>query len=118
MATIVGRRTLAERPGQDHVLFRGLRLKVGVDAGAADATIVPSTGRVDYRGRVMNRAARIAAKAQAGQVWSSRAAWVQAQEGDEDVAVEELLECRFLGAVPLKGVSEALELVHCKLVAA
>ncbi len=31
------------------VLFRGLRLKVGLDVGHVHATIVPSTGRVDYR---------------------------------------------------------------------
>ncbi len=35
--------------GNDHVLFRGLRLKVGVDAGPVQATIIQGTGRVDYR---------------------------------------------------------------------
>ncbi len=34
---------------EDHVLFRGLRLKVGVDAGPLQAIITPGTGRTDYR---------------------------------------------------------------------
>ncbi len=35
--------------GRPEVIFRGLRLKVGVDAGPVQAIIHPSTGRVDYR---------------------------------------------------------------------
>ncbi len=87
-------------------LFRGLRLKVGIDVGHVHANINPNTGRMAYRcvcggllahalrwsatcasrgltartlvarrGRVMNRAARIADKAGSGHVWCSRAAF-------------------------------------------
>ena len=40
----------------------GPRLKVGVDAGSCASEISPVTGRMTYRGKVMNRAARIGAK--------------------------------------------------------
>ncbi len=69
-----------------------------------------SHGR-DCRGRIVNRAARVAAKAQAGQVWASKVAWDLAHEKD----VEGLLEPRPLGPVALKGVAEPVELVQCKL---
>jgi class 3 adenylate cyclase len=50
------------------VCSRGLRLKVGIDMGRVVDSVHPATGRMAYRGRVMNRAARIAAAASSGQV--------------------------------------------------
>jgi class 3 adenylate cyclase len=47
---------------------RGLRLRIGADLGCAMLRPVPRTGRLDYVGRPMNRAARIAAKAKAASV--------------------------------------------------
>ncbi len=70
-----------------------------------------SAAGVRRRGRILNRAARVAAKAQAGQVWASKVAWELAHETD----VEGLLEPRPLGPVALKGVAEPVELVQCKL---
>eukprot|EP00955_Chlamydomonas_euryale_P010868 117199-Chlamydomonas_euryale.AAC.1 len=49
------------------VLSRGLKLKAGCDVGRVTAAVNPTTGRMDYRGRAMNRAARIASKATTGQ---------------------------------------------------
>ncbi|KXZ55647.1 hypothetical protein GPECTOR_2g1197 [Gonium pectorale] len=49
--------------------------EVGIDTGPAKAEVSVVTGRVSYRGRVMNRAARIASKASAGQVWCSDVVW-------------------------------------------
>lgn len=49
--------------------------QVGIDAGPVKAEINAVTGRVSYRGRAMNRAARIAAKAPAGQLWCSDDVW-------------------------------------------
>ncbi len=59
----------------------------------------------------MNRAARIAAKAQAGQVWASKAAWDLAQE-ERDESSSEQVDARTLGAMTLKGVPEPVELVQ------
>jgi class 3 adenylate cyclase len=51
-----------------HVCSRGLRLKVGIDVGRVMDSVHAATGRMAYRGKVMNRAARIAFAASSGQV--------------------------------------------------
>jgi hypothetical protein len=51
-----------------HVCSRGLRLKVGIDVGKVMDSVHAATGRMAYRGKVMNRAARIASAASSGQV--------------------------------------------------
>ncbi|KXZ51491.1 hypothetical protein GPECTOR_12g454 [Gonium pectorale] len=53
------------------VLFRGLRVKAGLDYGPVQASLNAATGRLSYRGRVMNRAARIANSATSGQAASA-----------------------------------------------
>ena len=50
---------------------RGLRLKVGVAQGRVVDSINEATGHMAYRGKVMNRAARIASAASTGQVSQS-----------------------------------------------
>lgn len=47
---------------------RGLRLKIGVDWGLAMMRANPVTGRLDYLGRPLNRAARFVDKAKPGTV--------------------------------------------------
>ncbi|GIL53702.1 hypothetical protein Vafri_9149 [Volvox africanus] len=87
------------------LLKRGLRLRIGIDCGAAMIRLVPRTGRLDYVGRPLNRAARIAAKAKAATVLVSDAVWVSARASLEPVVVP-----ASLGLVQLKGVKEPLEL--------
>ncbi|KAL6761964.1 nucleotide cyclase [Haematococcus lacustris] len=48
-------------------LLRGLRLKVGVDVGEVACDLTPANGRFNYRGRCLNRAARINGLAVSGQ---------------------------------------------------
>ncbi|KAG2425877.1 hypothetical protein HYH02_014940 [Chlamydomonas schloesseri] len=56
-------------PDTDQVLFRGLRCRVGIYAGPIDrVTPHPKTGRADYFGQPVNRAARLMTAAQGGQV--------------------------------------------------
>ncbi|KAL6761998.1 nucleotide cyclase [Haematococcus lacustris] len=66
-------------PGASHDtslrLLRGLRLKAGVDAGEVACDLTPANGRFNYRGRCLNRAARINGLAVSGQVWCSETAW-------------------------------------------
>lgn len=51
--------------------------------GLTSHTLVDSSGRLSYRGRVMNRAARIVSLAAAGQVLASRDALAACQPDDE-----------------------------------
>eukprot|EP00798_Chlamydomonas_sp_ICE-L_P031508 gene31508-6692_t len=73
------------RNNSTEVLVRGLRLKSGVDMGQAVGDINGLTGRMAYRGKVMNRAARISAKARTQQVLCSAECWAQATTKDFDL---------------------------------
>ncbi|KAG2494401.1 hypothetical protein HYH03_007453 [Edaphochlamys debaryana] len=84
---------------------RGLRLRIGIDYGRAMVRLVPRTGRLDYVGRPMNRAARIAAKAKAATVLASGAAWEAARR-----TLKARVLATNLGSMALKGVKEQLDL--------
>ncbi|KAL6761996.1 nucleotide cyclase [Haematococcus lacustris] len=60
-------------------LLRGLRLKAGVDVGEVACDLTPANGRFNYRGRCLNRAARINGLAVSGQIWCSETAWANTQ---------------------------------------
>ncbi|KAL6756682.1 nucleotide cyclase [Haematococcus lacustris] len=62
-------------PSHSVRLLRGLRLKAGVDVGEVACDLTPANGRFNYRGRCLNRAARINGLATSGQVWCSQTAW-------------------------------------------
>jgi class 3 adenylate cyclase len=73
---------LLEHPGaaeewgdtDDRVMFKGLRVRMGVHAGTPKMVRDPMTRRVEYIGPVVNAAARITALAHGGQVLVSEAA--------------------------------------------
>ncbi|KAG2423040.1 hypothetical protein HXX76_015556 [Chlamydomonas incerta] len=97
---------LTEEAWEGGVLIeRGLRLRIGVDYGRAMVRLVPRSGRLDYVGRPMNRAARIAAKAKAASVLMSGAAWSAARP-----ALGSAVSATNLGTMQLKGVKEHMEL--------
>jgi class 3 adenylate cyclase len=50
------------------IFSRGLKLKVGIATGAVMDSINTATGHIGYRGKVMNRASRIASNAGGSQV--------------------------------------------------
>ncbi|KAL6750967.1 hypothetical protein V8C86DRAFT_758675 [Haematococcus lacustris] len=118
------------------LVYRGLRIKVGADVGAVRTSLHPVTGVMAFRGRVMNRAARIASRAGSGQVLCSAAVWAHwagnsalASDGLPSRAVlgstpelgsegEQLLPrltAVSQGLVPLKGVPEPVEVMQVKL---
>ncbi|KXZ53806.1 hypothetical protein GPECTOR_6g724 [Gonium pectorale] len=97
---------LTEEVWKDGILHeRGLRLRIGIDYGQAMVRLVPRTGRLDYVGRPMNRAARIAAKAKAASMLVSGAVWEAVRHG-----LDERVDARNLGSMQLKGVREQMEL--------
>lgn len=99
--------------GQELVLFRGPRLRTGMDLGSVTGDVNPLTGRMTYRGRVMNRAARISAAAPSGQVHCSAAVWGSSQSKPE-VAASQVVATN-LGYQDLKGVNEKIEVYWCRL---
>uniref|UniRef100_A0A7S0WNZ4 Guanylate cyclase domain-containing protein n=1 Tax=Chlamydomonas leiostraca TaxID=1034604 RepID=A0A7S0WNZ4_9CHLO len=98
---------------QRAVLMRGPRIEAGVECcGNVRAAVSPATGRMTYRGRAMNRAARLAAKAHTGQVVCSAGAWALACADMAAAGVPHLITARSLGRMQLKGIG-ALEAVAC-----
>ncbi|KAL6755782.1 nucleotide cyclase [Haematococcus lacustris] len=107
------------------LLFRGLRVKVGIDCGPLCADLHAVTGRVTYRGKVMNRAARICGSAKSGQVWASSGAWDAAQHDLNNrvgslsygpggtPAAAPLVAATKLGSFKLKGIKEDMSLMRC-----
>ncbi|KAJ9524753.1 hypothetical protein QJQ45_024359 [Haematococcus lacustris] len=116
------------------LLFRGLRVKVGIDYGPLCADLHAVTGRVTYRGKAMNRAARICGSAKSGQVWASSGAWHAAQHdldnrvdslsygpagaeqaagGMSSAAAAPLVAATNLGSFKLKGIKEDMSLMRC-----
>ncbi len=97
------------------VLMRGLRMRVGIDVGRLTESISPVSSTVVYRGRAMNRAARIGMLAGAGQILCSAAAWGAAKTSRDVVDVVSRVTANSLGKHALRGVAEPLEVFHCKL---
>ncbi|GIL65763.1 hypothetical protein Vafri_19458 [Volvox africanus] len=97
-----------------HLVFRGLRIKSGLDCGDVLARVHATTGRMTYRGRVMNRAARIAGMATAGQVLCSRGLWDNSGLAvAPDLCQQALAVGESLGEVQLKGLSSKMEVINC-----
>ncbi|KAG1655623.1 hypothetical protein FOA52_008837 [Chlamydomonas sp. UWO 241] len=105
----------ASRGGLLHsrVLFRGPRIKIGIDVGKVQADVAPLTGRMSYQGKVMNRAARISGKASSGMQWCSATAWEQANERFGARLLAAGIRGTQLGAFSLKGVIGDVVLVEC-----
>ncbi|KAF5830916.1 hypothetical protein DUNSADRAFT_13848 [Dunaliella salina] len=114
--------------------------QAGIDWGTVKADLHAATARVDFRGKVMNRAARISSMAKCGQVWCSRGAWEAAaheinspkafpdeiiEEAEDGVRTmmhsdEHLVKPRIqcvhatpLGPHQLKGIAQHVEIYHC-----
>ncbi|GLI69051.1 hypothetical protein VaNZ11_013593 [Volvox africanus] len=96
------------------VLMRGLRMRVGIDVGRLTESISPTSSVMVYRGKAMNRAARIGGLASASQILCSAAAWRDACASTA-VNVSLCINAVSLGRHVLRNVSEPIEVFHCKL---
>jgi len=81
--------------------WRGVRVRMGAHTGTPTCRPDPVTGRMDYFGPVVNRAARVEAAAHGGQVLVSAAAWACAEP-----SVKETNKLTELGEHGLKGLSK------------
>eukprot|EP00899_Mesostigma_viride_P013151 jgi/Mesvir1/21837/Mv04220-RA.1 len=94
-----------EDVGNDVVVFRGLRLQIGLCMGVpAECNPHRATGRAAYYGPIVNRAARIAATAAAGQTLCNDMLHDSIKASTPDLTFKEL------GKFDLKGVREPMRL--------
>ncbi len=80
--------------------FRGLRVRMGVHLGNTRKSADPTTGRMDFFGPVVSRAARIAGAAHGGQVVVSGRVFEKAGISDDEAV------CIDLGEHRLKGLEQ------------
>ncbi|KAJ2711235.1 cysteinyl-tRNA synthetase, partial [Coemansia spiralis] len=66
------RRASLEGAGGQHLIYRGLRVRMGLHFGSPVSEEDPITRRMDYFGPMVNRAARISGAADGGQVYVSQ----------------------------------------------
>ncbi|MEW5854486.1 MAG: adenylate/guanylate cyclase domain-containing protein [Myxococcota bacterium] len=83
----------------------GLLVRAGILAGEADCRPNPLTGRMDYFGPTVNRAARVAGAAHGGQVLVEESTFQALEPLDGTV-------CQALGSYRFKGLREPLGLVQ------
>lgn len=67
----------AVEDSQRSIIFRGLRVRMGVHTGVPECKPDPGTGRMDYFGPMVNRAARVGGAAHGGQILVSGWVWEQ-----------------------------------------
>jgi class 3 adenylate cyclase len=90
---------------ETNYLFRGLRVRMGVHVGEPIVEQDPTTGRNDYFGPVVNRAARVESQAAGGQCVISDAVWDSIVDGLQD-GFSVRMWTKFMGTVTLKGMDE------------
>ncbi len=84
---------------------RGVRVRMGVHTGEPHARPDPVTGRMDYFGPMVNRAARVSGAGHGGQVLVSNAAWATAVG-----TLSEAMDVIDLGEHRLRGLGRAEQL--------
>ncbi len=96
--TLLSNEAIADFAGvSDNGAFRGLRIRMGAHTGTPRCKPDPNTGRMDYFGRMVNRAARVGGVGHGGQVLVSSDTW----EALGDMPDTEMLD---LGEHALKGL--------------
>jgi predicted ATPase/class 3 adenylate cyclase len=98
-----------EERGARGPLHRGFRVRMGVHVGEPERRIDAHTGQVDYFGRMVNLAARVAAAGHGGQVLLSGFAWEQVEPAQEALGHPVVHP---LGWFRFKGIQEATALVQ------
>ncbi|EAN78976.1 expression site-associated gene 4 (ESAG4) protein, putative [Trypanosoma brucei brucei TREU927] len=86
-------------------LWNGLRVRVGVHTGLCDIRHDEVTKGYDYYGHTSNMAARTESAANGGQILLTRATYLSLS-----TAEREQLDVTALGAVPLRGVPDPVEM--------
>ncbi|KAL6749501.1 nucleotide cyclase [Haematococcus lacustris] len=101
----------------DTAVFRGLRIKAGVDAGMLLGKVTPATGRLSYRGKAAARAPQLVTLAASNQVLATKSAWVAANASGMTRMVLDMagVAAEPLGAFKLKSISDRAEVLQCRL---
>jgi hypothetical protein len=96
----------------DRVLFKGLRVRMGVHVGQPRTVRDPMTRRIEFIGPVVNAAARITALTHGGQIVLSEAAFTKLKGSDLDKEGSKRLVC--LGKFEMPDAPRGVRLFELK----
>ena len=86
------------------MIYRGLRVRMGVHIGKPIVEKDPVTGRFDYFGPMVNRSARVEGQAAGGQIVISNAVWEIIKGKLDTYSIP--VWSKYMGIVALKGMDE------------
>lgn len=101
-----------ERSASGAVLYRGLRVRMGIHVGEPEPRVDPLTARMDYFGPHVNRAARVSGSAHGGQIVVSGDAHTAIEAKRRALPDHEIVD---LGSHFLKGLLAAEHLFEIRL---
>jgi len=93
--------TATQRANDGTLIFRGLRVAMGIHTGEPICNPDPMTGRMDYFGPMVNRSARVMQAASGGQIIVSGPVWRHIQNNLEEFGMPNI---ETLGEAQLKGL--------------
>ncbi|MEW5319087.1 MAG: hypothetical protein WDW38_010258 [Sanguina aurantia] len=102
----------------DTVIFRGLRLKCGVDVGDVIGEVNAMTGRICYRGKAVTRGAQLVEIAGSSQVLCSLDAWLSGASGSAISSVSHITTEKLKLATKVLKMRTAMEkgeILLCRL---
>jgi len=98
----------------DAVSYKGLRVRMGLLTGEPICSEDPITGRTDYFGPVVNRAARVQSAANGGQIIMSGSTWAEVKDHVASLEEKGPPEVIQLGEFRLKGLDNKELLIEIK----
>jgi adenylate cyclase len=103
-----------QRTATNELLFRGLRLSIGMCTGnAARVQACLRTGKIEYYGPIMNHAARVAVAAHGGQILLHESSWNHVMSC-RDEEIDGLTMFRNMGKHALKGISRSVYIIQVR----
>eukprot|EP01059_Diplonema_ambulator_P000617 TRINITY_DN10508_c0_g1_i1.p1 TRINITY_DN10508_c0_g1~~TRINITY_DN10508_c0_g1_i1.p1 ORF type:complete len:1058 (+),score=307.32 TRINITY_DN10508_c0_g1_i1:652-3825(+) len=89
------------------VIWRGLRVRMGIHTGFPESSLDPVTGRMDYYGPMVNLAARISGQAKGGRILLSKDTFDEIRHDLRSLGLPTVTDA---GLVDLKGISKSVRL--------
>ena len=107
MALLLHQAARQEKDKSGTVIWRGLRVRMGVHTGTPQCELDPVTGRTDYYGPMVNQAARVSGQAKGGQITISKDTFDEIRHDLRNLGLPTISDA---GLVELKGISKSIRI--------
>eukprot|EP00659_Diplonema_papillatum_P010623 gene10623-16346_t len=89
------------------IIWRGLRVRMGIHTGTPESTLDPVTGRMDYYGPMVNMTARVSGQARGGQILVTKDTFDEIRHDLRSIGLPTINDA---GLVDLRGISKSVRL--------